>query len=208
MKKTIFLATLALLMIGCKNKVVESLDVDTLGYVATDNVDSILTTPWMDAYSNYLKTDSLPCDLTSYRLWGLAYIDDDEIPEMVFRGNCEACGKTILTQHNGRVSQWSSWRNGVECAPREGLIRNNDGSMGHYYDRYFRLEKGVFTEHMVHHEKYEEFPYKSFTTLGTDTVDIEVYAREEQHFESLPHIDLDAIQSYPMEVLLKQLINE
>ena len=202
MKRIVFLMACTILLVACKSKTSEAPIEDTLGYVATDNVDSILSTPWMTAYVDYLKTDSLPCDLESYRRWGLAYIDDDEIPELVFMGNCEACGKAILTQHNGAVTQWYSWRNGVDFAVRKGLIRNNDGSMGHYYDRYIRLEKGAFAEYM----KYEIDEYEEngcFTILDSDTVDIDVYDREKQSFESLPHMDMDQIKTYHIDILME-----
>lgn len=201
---TILLVSLALFMVSCNSKTVGSPDEDTIGYVATDNVDSIFTTPWMEAYFDYLKTDSLPCDLVSYRRWGLAYVDDDEVPEMVFMGNCEACGKVMLTQYNGRVGQWNSWRNGVDFAPRRGLIRNNDGSMGHYYDRYIRLERGAFVEYLTH-EEYAEGNPRSFTIFNNDTVGAEVAVQEERSFESLPHLDIDSIPSFPIDILLMYL---
>ena len=202
MKQISIIIVCTILLVGCNRKKADVPIEDTLGYIATDNVDSLFSTPWMATYLDYLKTDSLPCDLESYRRWGLAYIDDDEIPELVLTGNCEACGKAILTQHNGVVTQWYSWRNGVEYAPRNGLIRNNDGSMGHYYDRYIRLEKGVFAEYLIHEEYLEGAP-RSFTILNSDTVDIEVYEREERNFESLPHMDMNQIKTYPIDILME-----
>ena len=205
MKPTIILLVfIALFMVSCNSKTVGSLDEDTIEYVVTDNVDSIFTTPWMEAYLDYLKSDSLPCDLVSYRQWGLAYINDDQVPELVLMDNCEACGKTILTQYNGRVIQWNSWRNGVDFAPRKGLIRNNDGSMGHYYDRYIRLERGAFVEYLTH-EEYVEGNTRSFTIFNNDTVGAEVAVQEERRFESLPHLDIDSIPSFPIDILLMYL---
>ena len=201
---TILLVFIAMFMASCNSKTVGSSGEDTIGYVATDNVDSILTTPWMAVYVDYLKTDSLPCDLVSYRQWGLAYVDSDEVPEMVLMGNCEACGKVILTQYNGRVSQWGSWRNGVDFAPRRNLIRNNDGSMGHYYDRYIRLESGAFMEYLTHEENIEGNS-RSLTIFNNDTVGAKVVVQEECGFESLPHLDMDSISSYPIDILLMYL---
>lgn len=203
-KAIILLASLALIMVSCKSKTTETLDEDTFGYVVTGNVDSIFTTPWMSVYLDYLRVDSLPCDLDWYRLWGLAYIDDDDIPELVFMGNCEAYGKAILSQHNCVVSQWNSWRNGVEFAQEKGVIRNNDGSMGHYFDRYIRLENGVFVEYLSHDENVEG-NLEGFTIFNNDTASAEVAVQEEQRFESLPHLDMDSIQSYPIYILLKHL---
>ena len=176
MKPTIILLVfIALFMVSCNSKTVGSLDEDTIEYVVTDNVDSIFTTPWMEAYLDYLKSDSLPCDLVSYRQWGLAYINDDQVPELVLMG--------------------------VDFAPRKGLIRNNDGSMGHYYDRYIRLERGAFVEYLTH-EEYAEGNPRSFTIFNNDTVGAEVAVQEERSFESLPHLDIDSTPSFPIDILL------
>lgn len=221
MKRILFLIVCTILLYGCKSKTVEIPNEDTIAYVDIVDIDSLFNTPWMAAYMDYLKTDSLPCNLESYRCWGLAYIDDDEIPELVFLCNCEACGKMILMLHNGQVVQWDSWRNGVEYAPRKGLIRNSDGSMGHYYDRFIRLKDGVFIEYLYHdvNENYVfdsvvddcSTNYYSFTIYNSDTIcndkteKCDVWEREVHKFESLPHIEMDYIATYHIDVLMVQL---
>lgn len=102
---------------------------------------------WMQKYVEYVRgydnfyTNERIMDIWQY--WGLAYIDDDTIPEMLLYG-CEATGCKVLSIHKGEMSEWNSWRCGVSYIPKSGLINNEDGSMGHYYDRIFKLENGEF----------------------------------------------------------------
>lgn len=104
-------------------------------------------TDWMQKYVEYARgkdafyTDERIMDRWQY--WGLAYINDDMIPEMLLYG-CEAAGCKVLTIHDGKVSEWNSWRCGVSYIPKSGLIDNDDGSMGHYYDRIIKLKDGEY----------------------------------------------------------------
>ena len=91
--------------------------------------------------------------MDAWQRWGLAYIDNDTIPEMILYG-CEAIGCKVLTIYDGKVSEWNSWRCGVSYIPKSGLINNEDGSMGHYYDRIVKLEDGEYT--LVYMTNYYE----------------------------------------------------
>lgn len=114
-------------------------------------------TEWMQKYVEYARgidtfyTNERIMDI--WQLWGLAYIDDDTIPEMLLYG-CEAFGCKVLTVYDGKVSEWNSWRCGVSYIPKSGLINNEDGSMGHYYDRIIKLENGEYT--LVYMTNYYE----------------------------------------------------
>lgn len=108
------------------------------------------TTDWMRLYVDYAHgydvfyTDKRIMDI--WRRWTLAYIDDDTIPEMVFLCACEAQGNKVLTINNGQVVEWNSFRCAAAYIPKSGLIENDNGSMGTYWYRIFRLKKGNFTE--------------------------------------------------------------
>lgn len=144
MKRIYTIAVIAVLLASCgnTNKVEQDYPSEVCvwknGQWATD---------WMQKYVEYARgyddfyTDERIMDTWQY--WGLAYIDKDTIPEMILYG-CEATGCKVLTIYNGEVSEWNSWRCGVSYIPKSGLINNEDGSMGHYYDRIFKLEDGEF----------------------------------------------------------------
>lgn len=107
-------------------------------------------TDWMQKYVEYVRgkdrffTDNRIIDI--WNTWALAYIDDDKIPEMVLLCPGEAYGNKVLTIHDGKVVEWSSWRCNAAYIPKSGLIENNDGSMGEYWDKVFVLKNGAFTE--------------------------------------------------------------
>ena len=178
-------------------------------------LDSIFKTCWMTSYLEHLIIDSSQYEkeecvnIKDYNCWGLVFIDDDAIPEMVFLCACEASGKAILTFYNGHVSKWNSWRNGVDFIPRKGFVRNNDGSMGHYYDRFIRLKKGVFSAYLIHDLNEDE--HSMYTIFNGDTVCrgfseyCEIWEREKNKFESQPYIEIEKIQTYPIDMLYKYL---
>ncbi len=142
------IAVFALLMMGCGNN----------GNKAEQNEPSEVcvwengqwATDWMQKYVEYVRgkdrffTDNRIIDI--WNTWALAYIDDDKIPEMVLLCPGEAYGKKVLTIHNGTVVEWNSWRCNAAYIPKSGLIENNDGSMGEYWDKVFVLKDGAFTE--------------------------------------------------------------
>ncbi|MCR5444125.1 MAG: hypothetical protein K6E96_00380 [Bacteroidales bacterium] len=131
------------------------------------------TTDWMQKYVDYARgydqfyTDERIMD--TWREWGLAYIDNDTIPEMILLCSCEATGNKVLTIRDGKVSEWNSWRCSSSYIPRSGLIENHDGHMGYYYDRVFRLENGVFTELFNHSDRFHD------VVINDSLVTIEYY---------------------------------
>jgi len=103
---------------------------------------------WMRKYVEYVRgNDSFYTEeriMDIWPNWSLGYIDDDAIPEMLLLCPCEANGCKVLTIYGGKVSEWNSWRCGVSYIPKSGLINNEDGSYGHYYDRIIKLKDGEY----------------------------------------------------------------
>ena len=70
------------------------------------------TTDWMQKYVEYARgRDAFYTDeriMDTWQRWGLAYIDNDTIPEMILYG-CEATGCKVLTIFDGKVSEWNSF---------------------------------------------------------------------------------------------------
>ena len=144
--RKIALAVLFILIIaGCgnKNKVEQSCSSEVCVWK-----NGQWATEWMQKYVEYARDkDAFYTDeriMDRWQHWGLAYIDNDTIPKMLLYGS-EANGCKVLTIHDGKVSEWNSWRCGVSYIPKSGLINNQDGSMGHYYDRIIKLEDGEYT---------------------------------------------------------------
>ena len=121
---------------------------------------NVFSSDWMQKYTEYVRGyehDSYYKDkriMDIWPEWGLAYIDDDTIPEMILFCPCEATGNKVLTIHNGKVSEWNSFRCGSSYIPRSGLIENHDCIMGDCCDVVLRLENGVFTEIFNHTDDF------------------------------------------------------
>lgn len=155
MKRIFTIAVVALLLASCGNT--NKVEQDYLSEVCVWQ-NGQWTTDWMQKYVEYVRNnDNFYTENSIFYIWqkwGLAYIDDDTIPEMLLLYGCEATGNKVLTIHNGEVSEWNSWRCGVSYIPKSGLIENQDGSMGHYYDRIIKLEDGEFN--LVYMTNYVE----------------------------------------------------
>ena len=130
------------------------------------------TTDWMQKYVEYVRNDDI--FFTGQRIidiwntWGLAYIDDDKTPEMILLCPGAAYGNKVLTIRKDKVIEWSSWRCNASYIPKSGLIENNDGSMGEYWDKVIRLEDGKFTEIFNHTDKIYMYHDKIDDTTGSD----------------------------------------
>ena len=172
MKQIIMIAAFSLLMVGCGNN----------GKVEGDQPSEICVwenvqwaTDWMQKYAEYVRgndrffTDSRIIDI--WNTWALAYIDDDKRPEMILLCPGEAYGTKVLTIHDNKVMEWNSWRCNAAYIPKSGLIENNDGSMGEYWNRVFRLEEGKFTKIFDHTDRL----YQSHDKIDDTTCADEYY---------------------------------
>lgn len=76
----------------------------------------------------------------------LAYLDEDEIPEMIAIGDCEAAGQLIITYRDGELLENAVGRlGGLRYAKKQNFYYNSNGNMGYYYDEFYRLVDGEQT---------------------------------------------------------------
>lgn len=76
----------------------------------------------------------------------LAYLDEDEIPEMIAIGDCEAAGQLIITYRDGELLENAVGRlGGLQYAKKQNFYYNSNGNMGYYYDEFYRLVDGEQT---------------------------------------------------------------
>lgn len=73
----------------------------------------------------------------------LIYLDDDEIPELVEIGNCEAVGCRIIHYSDGAAYEMQLSRLHFTYIEKTGLLCNSDGNMDYYYDVVYSLEGGM-----------------------------------------------------------------
>lgn len=100
--------------------------------------------PYMVPYVKYLMKGIIPMKDKDGWSYTLAYIDDDEVPEMIIR--CDECFPIpifVLSQHDGIVSSIEADHE-VEYNEREGLLIINTGGHGESISRVFQLKNGKF----------------------------------------------------------------
>lgn len=76
----------------------------------------------------------------------LAYLDEDDIPELIAIGDCEAAGQLIITYRDGELLENAVGRlGGLRYAKKQNFYYNSNGNMGYYYDEFYRLVDGEQT---------------------------------------------------------------
>lgn len=105
---------------------------------------------WGSSYLEYLKqfsesTEEDGFDGPELRTYNLIYVDEDNIPELLLMGNCEAIGNLILTCHNGQIDELQTSRLAFDYLENENKLRNDSGNMGFYYDYIYSIDDGKWT---------------------------------------------------------------
>lgn len=115
---------------------------ETLGYL--DKVEE----PWREVYLEKIASGEFgSSDYTEGGIGGYTfiYLDDDEIPELVYVGDYEAEGCQIMTSKNGEADIFAFPRLWFTYQPRRGLLANSEGNMGYYWDTILELKDGKFS---------------------------------------------------------------
>lgn len=107
----------------------------------TENLNRTSMTNWQAAYIQYIKDSG---EGTYYR-YALAYIDEDDIPELIQYGVSFADGGTISTYSDGQVStEWiyNQASGASYYLDRGNVFYNCGGHMGLYYDTLYQIVDG------------------------------------------------------------------
>lgn len=141
------LIILSSLMCACQSQQTpqdnESTDNSTNTDEAPDNPSSDTEDipQWKTAYLDFLETEK-----DWHLSYALAYIDDDNIPELYLSGDCEATGDSVCSYKNGAVIRQHMNRIGnVRYVERSGNIINQNGNMGYVLTRAYKLDDNGFT---------------------------------------------------------------
>lgn len=78
--------------------------------------------------------------------YSLIYVDDDDIPELVDIGGCEAEGTRIVSFTEGKLQETQLYRRYFSYLEREGLFCNSDGNMDCYCDLVYQVQDGRVTK--------------------------------------------------------------
>ncbi len=100
---------------------------------------------WKAAYASYYNgMDAQMKD--SYVAAGFIYVNEDDVPEVVFEGNCEAVGYLLLTYKDGQVDELFTSRLCFDYIEKQNLLRNGGGHMGYYYDVIYSIKDGKWNQ--------------------------------------------------------------
>ena len=79
-------------------------------------------------------------------LFKLIYINDDDIPELYYAGDCEASGSGVFyINPAGEAQLVMMSRIGGAYEPKSNLYYHCQGHMGYYYDQFYGFVDGEFT---------------------------------------------------------------
>lgn len=96
-----------------------------------ENLAAKLEQEIIPAYEKYVSENFTE---VSGKPYSFIFLNDDEIPELVVEGNCEATGNMICTYINGAVVSMNTQRLSFSFIERGNLLCNSSGNMGYYYD--------------------------------------------------------------------------
>lgn len=98
--------------------------------------------PWQRFYIGYLENSS---EVEMQEGYTLIYLDDDEIPELVEIGDCEATGCRIVNYSKGEVHVTQLNRLYFSYIEKGNLLCNSEGNMDSYYDLVYSIVDGELT---------------------------------------------------------------
>lgn len=95
---------------------------------------------WQEAYIDNLQKKR---DAELNNGYVLICLDDDEIPELVEIGNCEAVGCRVIHYSDGAAYEMQLSRLHFTYIEKSGLLCNSEGHMDYYYDVVYLLKGGM-----------------------------------------------------------------
>lgn len=121
---------------------------------------------WKQAYINWVNQRP---DWT----YVLIDVNGDDIPEIATIGTCMADGGAVATYANGEVQELQTYRAGIFYMQGQNAIDNEDGNMGNYYDRVFKIEDG----------KWVQIGDGAYGDESDDPVEIDEYGNDTINFK-------------------------
>ena len=163
----IFLLCASMVVMGCCDflvgKSLTDITLNTNG-ISEDSLREMSKKPYMVPYVKYLMTNYNHWERDETWRYTLAYIDDDDIPEMVFAGTSNAAGILVLSQNNGIVSSIDGYKE-VDYYERTGLLKVSGCYMGDCFHEVFQLKNGKFELTATLREEEQNMPFEDSEIL-------------------------------------------
>ena len=152
---------------------------------------------WKAAYLDFIESRESVYDF-DYR-YALVYVDNDDIPELYAMGVCEADGDLICSYKNGNViEQHLGRRLGGKYVERSGIIINQNGHMGKYYDNVYKLDQTGFSLilNASYSERYVTLENNDFEIINEYFIDGKTVSKDEYNNAVNSAVDLSQTMEF------------
>lgn len=190
-------------MDSADNKALESESLDNSASNSEDSATEVLDVDYMSLYKEVI--DSEIGEYAAAFKFALIYIDDNDIPELYYSGDCEASGSGVIyINPEGKANIVMMGRISGLYEPRKNLFYHPQGHMGYYYDELYSFVDGEFV--IVHEGNFEDeydenavdeygdkgaWVYKSGTFDGVAVNEEEYNAKLSEVTKGMNFIDLE-----------------
>ena len=152
---------------------------------------------WKTAYLDFIESRESEYDF-DYR-YALVYVDNDDIPELYAMGVCEADGDLICSYKNGNViEQHLGRRLGGKYVERSGIVINQNGHMGKYYDNVYKLDQTGFSLilNASYSERYVTLENNDFEIINEYFIDGKTVSEDEYNNAVNSAVDLSQTMEF------------
>lgn len=137
------------------------------GWVSMEHIGTLASSPeiqnssWKATYREYLLSSDNTELTDGHSVFWLAYIDNDDIPELIIDTQVTAGGCYILTCHNGKVDCEIIGSNGISWyIERNNRLLDSAGQQGNYYDDVYSIKNGKWNR--IYHAENYEYPSANY----------------------------------------------
>ena len=126
---------------------------------------------WQKLYINQIKKYNKKYSAADY---ALAFIDGDDIPELIADSGFTADGGEVCTVFNNKINTLDIWTFGASYIEGKNALHSGGGHMDSYFDDVYKIENGRFIKTASgEYGLDEEFDFNDFS--GGDIEDYYIY---------------------------------
>ncbi len=96
---------------------------------------------WKKLYISYIRKYYKQNESSDY---SLAYINDDDIPELIIDSGIMAINGAVCTVYDGKLQTMDVWPSGLSYIQEKNAFIIKSGRMDTYFDEVYKIEKGQF----------------------------------------------------------------
>lgn len=157
---------------------------------------------WKSAYLNVIEEREEQKEKLGYGYdshYALVYVDNDDIPELYVNGWFEAEGDLIYSYKNSRfIEQHLGRLFGGKYVERSGIIINQNGHMGKYYDNVYKLDENGFSAilNAYYTERYVSLEDDEFEIINEYFINGKTVSKDEYNNAVNSAVDLSQTMEF------------